>query len=257
MYTIDGEEVELFKEIEDGFLAKPIFSEYNWEDEDDGEEVKSVSDKINFYPILFKNPPIERFADDIVKLKKEANKISEEIGELERTRESEKSLLHKISKYPFVQTMVDYLTGDFSFILDMQDYEVRKKEQSYNTNFIKVTNTKSYGWALYKMRNDSYDSSDDRKFRIFKTMEELLSFCKGHLTSELNRWSSNWSRADGFKKWFGSIHHSNPCKDDPDFKAMYEAKYKRLVDEDKEAAAAQIKKEMDALEEKRNKLQIN
>lgn len=257
-YTIDGKEVEIVKEIEGGFLVKEVLEYYqpDWDEEDEPNEGDQiVGEQILFFEKLYDEPLVAKHADKIKQLEKDAEKLNNEISELQATKRNEESLLSKVSKYPFVQTMVDYLIGDFNFLLDMKDFGVKKKDQSFNTNYIKVTNTKSNGWGIYKLRNDNYDSSDDTPFRVFKTMDDLTEFSRKHLTSALEVYSCNYNRASNFKEWFSRIDYSNPTKKEPEFITLYNEKYNRLVEEDKAETAKNVQKKIDELEEQKKKLQ--
>src|SRR5580693_9358945 len=126
MYTAEGQVVEMIKKLDQGYLGKIMYEEYRSEDEEGDFEMECVADdKILFFDTLYEKPLTEAYATEVKKLKSEISKLHQEIDDLGNTKRIEKGLLGKVSQYPFVKAIVDYLTGDYEFILFLRNYSVK------------------------------------------------------------------------------------------------------------------------------------
>lgn len=253
MFTIEGTEVQVVRKLEDGYLAKLVYSYNGYEDED---ELEAICDQIVFYDNLYENPPTEKYAKEIGVLIKERDALSEEIGKLQRIKNDEKSTLNKINNYPFVKRLVDYLTGNFAYHLDYDRYEVSDKDRVFHDSRIKIVNFKDGGWQFYRMRSEHSDSYDDRPFMVFSTMEEVLEHSRERLIVRVRQYKNNeyWS-SKSLKEEHEKIHYKNPVKEDAEYLAAYNEVYAFLVDREKKKEADKLKKEIEEFEAKKKKLE--
>ena len=143
MYTPDGQAVQMIQKIEQGYLGKIIYEDL-CADEEEGEFTAEyiADDKILFFEVLLDSPLTEAYATEVKKFKREQQKLQEEIDNLRNIKRSEEGLLHKISKFPFVQKLVDYVTGDYQFVLYLRDYDVRLRQNIWTSTKISVCNFK-------------------------------------------------------------------------------------------------------------------
>src|SRR5277367_1613726 len=134
MYTPDGQAVQMIQKIEQGYLGKIIYEDL-CADEEEGEFTAEyiADDKILFFEVLLDSPLTEAYATEVKKFKREQQKLQEEIDNLRNIKRSEEGLLHKISKFPFVQKLVDYVTGDYQFVLYLRDYDVRLRQNIWTS----------------------------------------------------------------------------------------------------------------------------
>jgi DNA repair ATPase RecN len=85
MYTIDGTEVSVVKKIEEGYLAKLIYSYNGYSEEDEG-EIEEICNQVNFYEKLYEKPPTEKYAKEVQDLIAERDALNKEIEELENKK---------------------------------------------------------------------------------------------------------------------------------------------------------------------------
>lgn len=256
MYTKDGQTVEVVKKLEEGFLAKVIYEDFSSDDEDGDFESKWVTeDRITFFESLYDRPMTEAFAKEVTDLRAEADKLSNDIAELREQKMNESGLLNKIAKFPFIQKLVDYMTGEYEFILILTRFEVCKKSQYYSSPFVKAANLEHGGWGLYKIQNRYYTSEEDQPFMPFKTMEELNAFTKAALISHVERFASNYNKSGNLKDWFEKLHRTCEAKNEHEFMELYKSKLNSFMREEEKEQAAKLEKEVQELEAKKIKLQ--
>lgn len=256
MYTKEGQMVELVKKIEDGYLGKEIYEDFSEDFEEDGESEFSVGEDIRFFPELFEKPQTQAYAAEVNRLRKEAEEIQADIHELRSLKESESGLLNKISKFPFIQKLVQYVTGDFNFILHLSNYEVSTKNNRYNGPYVKVTNTKEGSWGLFSLYHDNYASNDDKPFLCFNTIEEVNAYVKESILIYINKYDSGfYSSPQNLKDWFGKIHYTQKVKEDPEVLAALETKMIELTSLYKSRRRTEIEKQLQELEGKKKELE--
>lgn len=257
-YTKDNGEVQIIRELEDGYLVKKLLCEgYDYEEDGfDSEEL--LSDETFFFTKeeLFDEPVTERVAGEVAILLSQKSKLEEEIHQLRDAKRIQEAAQGKIKDWPFLQSVLDYLNGDFTHILYMDTLQVLEKPTVYNTPYICVVNSKDRGWKLFRMRNENYhSSSDDKQVRVFKSLEEVATFSKQHLIDRINKWDEAYWNCDGqFKDWFDGLHHSNSAKKDPEVLEAYKAKYDELKQAENKKRQAHLEKEIADLEAKKKRL---
>jgi len=255
MYTVDGQEVELVKKINEGYLARLVYCD-DYDDEGLSEDDEFVDDDIHFFKNLYDNAPIEKYAKEVSELKIQTEKLKKQISELASKKRSEESLLNKVSKFPIVQQLVDYITGDFKFILYISNFEMKTKESVYNSPYVAMAHTINSGYCLYRLRNDSYPSySDDIKFLVFKTKEETTDYSKKEILTRIKKYKSTYNASSNFKEMFDKIDRSCPAKSDPDVVSAYKDKLKELTEIENKEKEEKLNKEMEELLKKQQKLQ--
>lgn len=252
MFTQDGLEVEVVREIDGGYLAKQVY--YNPVDVNDDEinaYEKWNGDAVMFYEQLFDSAPIEKYADEIIKLKKEIDTVQADLDRVKNLRNNEQSLISKISKFPILQQLADYLTKDFSFVLYLNDLRWEKKDAAFHSPFIRTGNSATIPFALYKLSSERYFSeNDDKPFMVFKTHEEMTEVAKAVLYDKVNKWTSNYNMIQGFRMMFSSISSTCIAKTDAAIVALYEKKLKLFTDIENKEKSEKLKQEVAALEAK-------
>jgi len=247
-YLKNGQEVEVIKEIEGGYLYQHCFYDDYSDEEYTDESITCFTEK------LFNNPPMGKLHEKIVALQAEIDNLENERDEINKLKQNEKELLVKIEKHDFVQGLVDYLNGDFKYVLYIENMEIAEKNSVYISPFIKITNTKNGGYSLFTLRNENYDDYDDSAIMVFKTIEEAREYAKKRLINELKhntekanyKWGSN-----NIKKWFDGIHRTCNLKDDVDIKKIYAEKFEEAKKKEDEEKRIRLQKE---IEEKQNAL---
>jgi len=251
MYTIDGQSVEVVKKIEDGYLAKMVYESYS-EDSEDYEEV--VSDQVLYFPNLFDKPVIEKYADEVKKLKAQETELALSIDRLQAAKRSEEGLLNKISKFPFIAALVGYVTGEYEFILHLNSLKVVKKSSYYASPNVKVMNLKSSGWQMAVLSSDYYDSDrDDTPFLPFMTMEDLNAYAKDFMIKKIGSFTSkDYNNSRGLEEWHRNISDSCTVKNDPSVLAYLKSKLSEMKSTEAIRDKERINKE---IEEKKKQLE--
>jgi hypothetical protein len=239
---IDGQEVEVIKEIDGGFLYKHVFYDSEYSEE-------YVSDDITYFTNkLYDTPPTEKYNSKITDLQRQIDELQGERNKIRGLMLSEKSLLTEIKKRDFVQGLVNYLNGNFKYVLLLDKMEIKDKSSVYVSDYIKITNTKGSGFSLFTLRNDNYDHYDDRPIMVFDTFEAAQIYAKTKLLNELEYatekatyiWASNT-----IGEWYEKIHSSSKLKEDEEIKAMYLKKFNEAKIKEDAKNKEKIQKEIE------------
>jgi hypothetical protein len=256
-YTKEGEEIFVIKAIDGGFLGKKIYYTPEGEDEnyEPEEDECELGNEVLFFEQLFDKPLTIKYASDVNALLAQQEKIQNEINDLLSKKYTEESTRSKLKDWDVIQNLVDYLTGDFNFILYLKDFSFKKREQTYLSSYISLSNTKNNGWYLKILNNDNYDSDYDKEFRVFKTIEELNQFAKTALLKRIADWKCSWSiSADDFNDWFKKFDKNSSIVKDSDVEKAFQDKLSLLKKQDDIERASRLEKEIKDLEEKKKKL---
>lgn len=248
-YLKNGQEVEVIKEIDGGYLYQFCYSN-DYSDDD----VWIDEDVTYFTETLYDNPPVNVLHSEVKSLQDEITKLQEERNKIRELKNSEKGLLTEIKQRDFIQGLVDYLNGDFKYVLYVEDMEIIEKQRVYISPFIKITNTKGSGFSLFTLRSENYDSYDDRAIMVFKTFDEAQKYAKNKLIDKLkyNTEKSNYKWSSGtIKDWFNKINSTCKLKDDPDIMKIYTDKFESAKQKEDEEKRIKLQKE---IEEKQNAL---
>jgi hypothetical protein len=256
-YLKNGQQVTVVKEIEGGFLYKLDYTQYSEEDDFyyENEDEIYIDETIYFSEVLYDNPPVEKYHKSIIELKKEIESIECQILEINKLKKEEESLLTSIKKRDFVQGLVDYLNGDFKYVLYLKDMEIKDKNNCYISEFVKITNTKGSGYSLYKLRSEEYESYDDTPIMVFKSFDEAQLFAKNKLIERLvvNTEKSNYKWGSrGIEDWYKSIDRSIKLSDNEEIKEIYNRKIAEAKKREDEEKKAKLQKE---IEEKKKALE--
>lgn len=244
-YLINGQAVQLIKEVEGGFLYQNVFYDPDCEDGYIDDSVIFFTDK------LFDNPPVEKYHQEVRDLHGQIEQLKFETEKIRQLKNAEKSLLTEIKNRDFVQCLVDYMNGDFNFVLFLPKMELRPKDSVYISPFVKIVNEKGSGYSLYVLSNDDYESYDDRPIMVFKTIESAKDYAKEKLINELryNTEKSNYSwRSDVIKSWFRDIHRTCGLQEDPELIELYQIKYNEAKNKEDADKKDKIRKEIEEKE---------
>ena len=246
-YLATGQEVSVIKQIEEGYLYNAVF--YSDEDE---EEI--IDEQILFTSKIYDSPPKERYHNEITVLKNQITCLNKELDDLKNVHDKKQYLLKEIKEWPFIQMLVDYLNGNFKYVLRLYNMEIQSKDKIYITPYIKILNKESDGLSMYTLYNSKHESTtDDRAIFVFKTFEEAQEYAKKKLIEELifetekNQYkaSSNW-----IKTWYNNIHDSNKLNEDKEFKDFYTQKFDETVARENTIEREKLLKEIKDKEEK-------
>jgi hypothetical protein len=256
-YTKDNGEVTIIKQLEDGFLVKKVL--YEGYDEETDNDTEILSDETYFFKSeeLYDNPVTEKLADEAAALLHSKIKLQEEIYQLQTAKRIQEQAQGNFKDWPFLQNVIDYLNGDFAYVLFLRDFEVRSKSSLYNSPYIYLAHFKEKGWQMFMMRSENYVSgSDDIQILIFKTIEEVNALSKKYLLDKIKNWKAAYYNSDSqFKEWFTGIHYSNKMKADLDVVAAFNEKYEELKRAENNKRRESLAKEIEELETKKKKLQ--
>lgn len=243
-YLLNGQAVELIREVDGGFLYYDV-----WEDGDE-----YVDDVIRFSEKLFDNPPTEKFHNEINELTHKLNAIREQLIEADRVKRESIRVIERVKEYDFLKTLTDYLDGNFTHVLYLDSMKVSHKDSVYLSPYIKIVRNKNDGFSFYTLRNESYESYDDRPLMIFASQEDAISFAKEKLISNLVYGTVNatykWS-SGAIKDWYGKIDSSTGLKIDEDIKSIYASKLQEAKEREADSMRAKLLAE---IEEKQNAL---
>jgi len=192
MYTIDGEAVLIHREIEGGYLGQFLY-DVDFDEDDDFDPDDMICDtRIILHPQLFSEPPKIHIHKEIQELQNEKSNLNIELHELRVLKQEENITLGKIAKFPIIQQLVDFLNGDYAYLVYLKDLELIEKRQRYISSHVSTANIKSDGgFCLYLMSSENYTSRDDRAFTIFKTKEDADKFIIGKIIERLNSHQTN------------------------------------------------------------------
>jgi len=264
MYTKDGREVLVVRQIEGGYLAKEVFEFCSdFDDEGDGPEENGITtgDTTLFFKELYEKAPTEKYAAEVASLQKEVEALGNRISELQVKASEEQATLGKISKFPILQMMADYLTGDFEFIVFLRDLTLSPKRSVYIPPniavMVEVANPSKAGWSMRLLGSDyNYRDLYDKPFFPFKTVEDAVKFIKEDMLNRIKKWSYDWNdKAGRFKTMFDDLSLTSGVKKDPDVIQAYQEKFEKLKALDNAEKAKKLQADIEDLEKKRKELE--
>jgi hypothetical protein len=221
-YLANGQAVKLIKVINGGYLFQNLWNDPDYNDEYTDESVTYFTDT------LFDSPPVEKYHKEVLELQNQIKRLQKERDEIQQLKHKEKSLLAEIKNRDFIQCLVDYMNGNFEWLLRLDTMEICEKDKVYISPNIKLTNKEKKGYELFIMRSADYDSWDDRPIMVFKTFEDDQKFAKQALIDRLvfatEKQQYKWSSSN-IKDWFNDIHHSVKLNEDKDILEIYARKY--------------------------------
>lgn len=244
-YLINGQAVRLIREVEGGFLYQNVFFDPDYEDGYIDDSSIFFADK------LFDNPPVEKYHQEVKDLQVQIGHLKEEMDSIRQLKRKERSLLTEIKNRDFVQCLVDFMNGDFNFVLFLPEMELRTKDSVYISPFVKMINSKGHGYSLYILRNENYEDYYDIPIMVFKTIESAKDYAKEKLINELryNTEKSNYSwRSDVIKSWFRNIHRTCGLQEDPELIELYQIKYNEAKNKEDADKKDKIRKEIEEKE---------
>lgn len=250
-YLLNGQAVYVIKKINGGWLYQNLWT-------DDENEDSYLDDSVTYFAErLYDTPPVEKYHKEIKELQEKIEQLKCETENIRQLKNTEKSLLTEIKNRDFVQCLVDYMNGDFNFVLFLPKMELRTKDSMYISPFVKIINRKGGGYSLYVLRNENYEDYDDSPIMVFKTIESAKDYAKSKLINELryNTEKSNYPwRSDVIKRWFDDIHNTCGLKNDPDIKAIYLDKFNQAKHKEDEDKRIKLQEEINDKQKILNKL---
>jgi hypothetical protein len=251
MYTKDGTEVSFFKKIDEGYLAYKLYEEFNY----DNEEVETIThDELTFFTELFDNPVTEKLAEEVSLLLNRIEALTEQVDNLQQIKRFEEDTLGKVSKFPIVKQLTDYLTGNYSYVLFLKTLEPKDKRLvSAHTN-IRTQRTEGEPFALFKLKSNHYSDNDDIPFLVFQTKEELENYSFNILKIKLEKFDPMYNKLKGLKDFFNSIDDCCKAKKDPVIVDIFRSKLKKYEEEETKKAKEEVDKKIEELNKQREKL---
>lgn len=250
-YLKNGQQVNLIREVDGGYLYQNL-----WNDPDYYEEYVDESE-IYFTDKLYDTPPMEKYHKEILELHDQIDKLQKERDEIQQLRNKEKSLLKEIRNRDFIQCLVDYINGDFEYVLKLDTMEICEKNKIYISQNIKLTNKEKSGYELFVLRNASYENWDDRPIKVFKTFEDAQKFAKKTLIDKLvyateksnYRWGSS-----NINDWLKNIHYSVKLSEDKDINEIYHTKFNEAKSKEDAEKKLKIQKEIEERQKQLNSI---
>jgi hypothetical protein len=224
----NGQEVIIHKQIEGGYLVKRKFI---------GDE-EDIYGEVEFAEKVFDSPPTEKFAEEIVVLNEQAEKLRGDIDGLKRIKNEETSTLSKIARIPNFQMVVDYLNGDFKYLLDCKYLKIKTIGNTYLNRNIGFEMVKGE-IRLYTLDRD-YFGSDKSDIAVFKTMEDAGAERKKRYMERLN--TCMWDHS--LKELLSNSDFSD-LKQLDEIRLLGETKMQELQKKNKEQRIVDAKRRID------------
>lgn len=246
----NGQEVEVIREVDGGFIYAPVVY---FDGDDDSDMI--LDDDPLFTKDVYDSPPIFKLHDEVVRLQNEVQKLNSELIEINRAKRVMSDVASMIPQWDFVQCLVDYLKGDFQYVLFLGNMELRHKDSVYISPYIKIVRTKDGGFRMYKLRSEQYESFDDIPIRIFKTFDDAQIFAKKELITNLifctDAAQYKWSYRV-IKEKFNEIHSSCKLKNDAEVQELFNKKMAEAEERENKDKTEKLRKE---IEEKQKQLE--
>ena len=253
-YLKNGQAVKVIKEIDGGYLCQNLWNDPDYNEEYTDESITYFVEK------LYDSPPMEKYHKEILELQNQIDKLREERSEIQMLKNKEKSLLTEIKKRDFIQCLVDYINGDFEYVLRLDTMEISEKNKIYISPNIKLTNKEKSGFELFIMRNADYESWDDRPIKVFKTFEDAQKFAKKTLIERLiystEKANYKWSSSN-INDWLKNIHFSVKLKDDKDINEIYNKKYNETKSKEDAEKKLKIQQEIEEKQKILNNISLD
>ncbi len=231
-YLLDGQEVEVQRAVEGGFLVKRRF-DFPTEDEE-----FALGD-VEFVEKVFDVAPTEKLSKAIEELARKKDELLAEVEKIRQLKGEENSTLKKISLIPNMQMVVDYLSGDFKFVFRPDIFDIADATRTYNSKNICVEMVK--GEVRLGVLNSEHFGSDRRTVLVFQKEEDAKAERKKQFISRIQsiRWKYDLSQ-------LMAGYHVKDLASDEDVKAVVAA---RLDHIQKESQREKIQSEKKAIED--------
>lgn len=243
-YLITGEEVELIREVEGGYLYSPVYY-------DSVDDYTFCDDTILFTEKLYDEPVTAKLHDDVKDLENKKEILKKELVELNKRISNETSLAWKVKEHEFIQMLIDYMNKDYEYIVYLDRFDMKQKSRIFHENYFYVENSKN-GIKLILLSNGDYLSSSDRQVFALKDKESAYNLLKSkwieilRQSTECDRYK--WSD-DRIKKHFNSIEYSE-LKKDKEVIQLYNDKLTEAIERQKKQKEDYIRKEIEEMQKK-------
>jgi len=246
-YTVDGQEVNVHRELKPGYLFKNVYE--GFDDEFIDGDIRYAEKLYDKPPLLKYHEEIEMLNKEIIKLKKQLKILSKRNSDIERIRRGMKEI-------PFLNSLVKFINDDFKYILYLRDYRIIGKDHVFLNKHFSIANTNEYNYFLILNNGIYTDSSYDYAIMVFDTFEDAQKEAKERFMKELITKTSPSltypASSNDIKQFFRSIDSSSKISSDPELLALYNTKYKeaekREIDKHTEALNEKIQKASDELQ---------
>jgi hypothetical protein len=230
-YLADGREIEVIKKIEDGYLVKQTWQFHGEGDEEDDD--KEFTGEIEFFPKVYNKPPTEKLAAEVIALNKEIHSLHEQLSGLKHLKETEKSLLNSISKIPGLESIVNYLKGDFKYLLYLDNLTIKSYDEVYHKQEFQIIMDRS-GKLIFK--TDSYDGKAIITFQNKEDAdaERRRLFIERISTAPNYRWLESYAKE----------YYNRDLMIDPIIKAMWDTKMTEVREFEKKENISRAMKEI-------------
>ena len=215
-YLSNGQEVTLVEKTETGFLVQGMY-EYPTSEDSEENENGYFPGEIIFVDKVFDTPPTEKLAKDVADLKVKKNTLQSEISELRRLKGQEESVLNKVSKIPNFQMVVNYLNGDFKFVLDTKRLEIKDATRVYNSKNICVEIIN--GKLMLGIMDREYFNSEHHEVLVFNSIEDAEKERKERFIAKMKSHNYDYALNELFTEY-----NFKDLAADEDVKAIYDAK---------------------------------
>lgn len=199
-YLLHGEEVIIVRELNPGFLIRRRYGFPGYEDD----EIE-FSETTEYAEHVFTSAPIEKVSDEYTEIQEKIAQAEIQLAEIQSKVRQEGSLISRSSKITPLKMILDFIEGNFQFIMDMNDLNVRTRGETCLTNDIGFGRRN----GIYKFGKFSY-GGDLIPHEIFNSVEDMVN-------RQLEWMRENCQRIEkdpgistySVKNFFQSIRNSN------------------------------------------------
>ena len=182
-YTIEGYEVEVIRELNPGFLYTHIY---------DYEGIEEIDKEICYAEKLYDYPPTLKLHEEIKRLTDVKDKMGQQIQELDKQHYDKAKLLKDIKQLPFLQMAMDYINGNYKYVMYLNNYYIKSKDRIYQSNSYTITYSEKGGLNL---------RIEDSNARIYQSMEDAQADAKKLFMEKVEK---ETKKTDGYNPWSSS-----------------------------------------------------
>ncbi len=188
-YLVDGQEVVIERAVEGGFLVKRVF--YVPPEEGDEQIDEEGLGQIEFVEKVFDEAPTEKLSLAIQELIKSKDGLLAEIDKLRELKKAENSTLDKVFRIPNLQMVIDYLSGDFKYVLRSDTLEITEATRIYHNKNICIEMVK--GKIRLEVLQSDYFGADRKPVDVFQSKEDAEVQRKKLFVSRITscQWENN------------------------------------------------------------------
>jgi len=239
-YLMDGREVQVKQQVENGYLYQFVYT--------DEHDEYLIDDVVHFAETLYDKPPTERFYKEIEDLQEEIVELERKRREISELKRKEESLLKDIKKRDFLQNLADYFNENFEYVLYLKNMEILPRRSVYISPYIEVSNYEDKGLNIRIIQNKSYVQYGDPIIRVCKSFKDAQTYAKKELIKQLKENTETdhcpWN-SERIKMWLYDIHYSCKLTDDNDIREIYQEKFEQAKIKEAKEKRSRLKKEIE------------